>query len=82
VASTGLRSHLSTLVRLIAEIQQYKDVPKALPKPSQALPRTLWPERSSLICEKFSLRGWVIDWRKQMLSSMVSEYDRRLLRRL
>jgi len=93
VASVTLRNHLSTLVRLIAEIRKYKDVPPryrgrfGLSLDSVAGrrfvdTRVILTARLLLLSPERAVRGWVIGWCKQVLREGISDYDRRLLTRL
>jgi hypothetical protein len=92
-AGTMLRNHLSTLVRLVDEIRSYSSVPdryKArLTLGSDSVAgrkfvdmRVVLMARLLLLSEKQPVRGWVIQWRKSMVAAEISDYDRRLLRRL
>jgi len=93
VASTVLRNHLSTLVRLITEIQRYDAVPKRYlsrfklssdPVAGRMFidMRVILTARLLLLSPKPAVRAWVFDWKKRMLSSLISDYERRLLQRL
>jgi hypothetical protein len=44
--------------------------------------RVVLMARLLLLSEKQPVRGWVIQWRKSMVAAEISDYDRRLLRRL
>jgi hypothetical protein len=93
VASTVLRNHLSHLVRLIAEIQGYESVPERyrsrLSLSTDAVAgrkfidmRVILTARLLLLSPNKVVRKWVADWRQRTLTSGISDYDRRLLRRL
>ena len=93
VACTILRNHLSTLVRLIAEIQRYKTVPaRYAPRLHSSTDsvagvafvdmRVILTARLLLLCPETAVRNWVMDWRTKILASPISDYDRRLIRRL
>jgi hypothetical protein len=93
VASTVLRNHLSHLVRLIAEIQSYEGVPvrykSRLSLSTDSVAgrkfvdvRVILTARLLLLSPNAAIREWVADWRARTLTSEISDYDRRLLRRL
>lgn len=88
-----LRNHLSSLVRLINEIREYEIVPKryssrmGLSSDSVAGikfvdMRVVLTARLLLLNERSAVRQWVKDWRDKILKDGISEYDRRMLRRL
>jgi hypothetical protein len=93
VACTTLRNHLSSLVRLIREIQRYKSVP---PRYTQRLNpsadsvagisfldmRAILTVRLLLLSPEIAVRTWVMNWRKKVLASPLSHYDCRMIRRL
>jgi hypothetical protein len=93
VASSVLRNHLSTLVRLIDEIRGYSVVPArygqrmSLSMDSVAGRkfvdmRVVLTARLLLLNPSASVRDWVIAWRDRTIKEDISAYDRRLLRRL
>lgn len=93
VASTVLRNHLSTLVRLIAEIRQYKSVPdRYLRRLSPSFDsvagtkfvdmRVILIARLLLLSPEQAVHDWVSNWRDKMLAEAISDYDRQLLRSL
>jgi len=93
VACMILRNHLSSLVLLIGEIQGYRTVP-ARYSPRLHLStdsvagvsfvdmRVILTARLLLLCPEIAVRNWVMEWRTKILTSPISAYDRRLLRRL
>jgi hypothetical protein len=93
VASSVLRNHLSTLVRLINEIRKYVAVPTrygqrmSLSTDSVAGRkfvdmRVILTARLLLLNPNTPVRDWVIGWRDRMIKEDISDFDRRLLRRL
>jgi hypothetical protein len=93
VASRTLRNHLSTLVRLIAAIRNYKEVPERyrnrinLSRDSVAGVqfvdmRVILTARLLLLSQSDIVRRWVTDRCRVMLREEISDYDRTLLRRL
>jgi hypothetical protein len=93
VASTVLRNHLSQLVRLIEEIQTYEIVPERYKsRMSVSMDsvagkkfvdmRVILTARLLLLSPNSAIYDWVADWRAKTLASCISDFDRRLLRRL
>jgi hypothetical protein len=93
VASSVLRNHLSTLVRLIDEIRGYSVVPDrfrqrlSLSMDSVAGRkfvdmRVVLTARLLLLNPSAGVRDWVIGWRDQTIKYNITAYDVRLLRRL
>ena len=88
-----LRNHLSTLVRLMEEIRSYSNIPDRY-KARLTLSfdsvagrrfvdmRVVLMARLLLLSERQPIRQAVVQWRKKMIASDISDYDRRLLRRL
>lgn len=88
-----LRNHLSSLVRLINEIREYETVPKRyssrLSLSSDSVAglkfvdmRVVLTAKLLLLNARPSVKQWVVDWRNKVLKAEISEYDRRMLRRL
>jgi hypothetical protein len=93
VAGTVLRNHLSTLVRLIAEIKKYKRVPdRYIRRLSPSFDsvagrkfidmRVVLTARLLLLSADKNVHEWVLNWRTKMLAEDISDYDRQLLGRL
>ncbi|MGI8958787.1 MAG: hypothetical protein ACR2IV_03295 [Bryobacteraceae bacterium] len=93
VASRTLRNHLSTLVRLIAAIRDYKEVPERyrnrLNVSSDSVAgvkfvdmRVILTARLLLLSQNKMVRHWVTHRCKGMLGEAITDYDRALLRRL
>jgi hypothetical protein len=93
IASRTHRNHLSTLVRLIAAIRDYKEVPEryrnrlnisldSVAGVSFVDMRVILTARLLLLNENDKVRGWVADRCKKLLEDSISEYDRALLRRI
>jgi hypothetical protein len=92
-AARLMRNHLSTLVRLIVEIQRYKKLPPrygqrlTLAKDSVAGTefvdmRVILTARLLLLNPRSSIKHWVMKWRAAMLNKSISAFDKSLLLRL
>ena len=93
VAGAMLRNHLSTLVRLVAEIHACTDVPDRY-KARLGLSwdsvagvkyvdmRVLLMARLLLLSKSRAVRDWVVEWRNRISREEISDYDRLLLSRL
>ena len=93
VASATLRNHLSTVVLLVDEIQNYEEIPVRYKNRLQLGTdsvagrkfvdmRVILSARLLRLNEKPQARQWVRDWLAKVLGDDISAYDRRLLRRL
>ena len=93
VASTTLRNHLSTVVRLVEEIKKYDEIPVRYKNRLQlgfdsvagrrfVDMRVVLSAKLLLLNEKPQARQWVRDWLSKVVKEDISAYDRRLLRRL
>jgi hypothetical protein len=92
-ASRLLRNHLSEFVKLIARIKEFKTVPGRF-KSRVALSsdsitgakymdmRSLLSARILALCENRTVQVWLKDTRKNILSSDISDFDRRLIKKL
>lgn len=93
VAGAMLRNHLSTLVRLVAEIQACADVPDRY-KARLGLSwdsvaglkymdmRVVLMARLLLLSKSRAVHDWVVEWRNRISREEISDYDRLLLSRL
>ena len=93
IASRTHRNHLSTLVRLIAAVRGYKEVPEryrnrlnisldSVAGVSFVDMRVILTARLLLLNENEKVRRWVVDRCKTLLENSISDYDRALLRRV
>ena len=93
IAIGVLRNHLSQLVRLIAEIEGYNDVPERyksrLSVSTDSVAgrkfvdmRVILTVRLLLLSPNATVHEWVVAWRRRTLDSKISDYDQLLLRRL
>ena len=92
-AAAVLRNYLSSLVLLIAEIKTYTSVPGRYKSrltlsfdPVSGQPyvdmRVILTARMLLLSRHRVVRDWVLSWRAESLAKSISDFDRRLLRRL
>ena len=88
-----LRNHLSFLVRLINEIRRYDAVPERYrSRMSLAFDsvagtkyvdmRVVLTAKLLLLNEHPKVTQWVKEWRATVLEAPISDYDRRMIRRL
>lgn len=93
VAARLMSNHLAEVVRLVERIREGSDVPdryKARLKPRYDSVagrhyvdmRALLTVRLLRLSKKMQVLKWVSDWKGQMLEEAISEFDRRLLRKL
>lgn len=93
VAGAMLRNHLSTLVRLVSEIQSCIEVPNrykarlnlkfdSVASRKYVDMRVLLMARLLLLSESQRVHDWVAEWRKRVSGAGISDYDCLLLRRL
>jgi hypothetical protein len=93
VAARTLRNHFSSLILLIEEIQKYDEIPGRLIARLKLRPdsvagiqfidmRVFLTARLLLLNTTHSVRNGILAWRDTMLRSKISDYDKRLLRRL
>jgi hypothetical protein len=69
-ASRLLRNHLADVVRLVERIRKYPDVP------------IRYRARLLRLATAPGVGRWVADWKTEVLSQPISEYDRRIVMRL
>ena len=92
-AGAMLRNHLSTLVRLVAEIQSFLEVPDryknrlsfsfdSVAGRKYVDMRVLLMARLLLLSKRHAVRNWVQEWRDTAMREEISDYDRRLISRL
>ena len=92
-ASTLLRNHLSQTVRFVEEIRRYSTVPdryKArLYVANDSVAGTKYVDMRIVLMTRLLLASksrkvtdWVADWKRKVLSEQISEFDKRLIKRL
>ena len=90
IASEALRNHFSTVVLLVDEIKNYKEIPDRYKNRLQLGTdsvagrkfvdmRVALSARLLLLNEKPQARQWMRDWLTKVLAEDISAYDRRLL---
>jgi hypothetical protein len=92
-ASTLLRNHLSQTVRFVEEIRRYSKVPDrykarlyvandSVAGRKYVDMRIMLMARLLLASKSRQVTDWVADWKRKIRSEPISEYDKRLLKRL
>lgn len=92
-ASRLLRNHLADVVRLIERIRDYTDVPTryqarldlrydVVARRKYIDTRALLTVRLLHLSNASKVKNWVVAWKAKVLSENISDYDRRLVRRL